>query len=162
MKPKNQAPHMDAIELLIQDHRKVKTLFAEYDKLARSGARGDAKREIADHICRELTVHAQVEEEIFYPAARKALAEQDLLNEAEIEHATAKGLIARIEAMHPNDAFFDATVKVLGEYIDHHVEEEQNEMFPKARKSKLDLDALGQALAERKAELMEDLTVEEA
>ena len=109
-----------------------------------------------------LTVHATVEEEIFYPAAREALGEEeDLIDEADVEHATAKDLIAQIEGSSPaEDALFDAKVKVLGEYIAHHVKEEEGEMFPKAKKGKLDAAALGLEIAARKDELMAEMGVE--
>lgn len=105
-------------------------------------------------ICEALTVHAQIEEEIFYPAAREAIDDDDLLDEAEVEHASAKQLIAEIQSMTVEDRLFDAKVTVLGEYINHHVEEEESEMFPEARSSDLDLKKLGAQLEERKAELM--------
>jgi hemerythrin superfamily protein len=101
-----------------------------------------------------LTVHATIEEEIFYPAARAAEVDADLLDEADVEHASAKDLISQIESMSPDDDLYDAKVSVLGEYIDHHVQEEEGEMFPKCRKSEMDLAALAEALAERKSELM--------
>ena len=104
----------------------------------------------------KLTIHATAEEEIFYPAAREAGIESDLLDEAEVEHASAKDLIAQIRAMTPEDDLYDAKIKVLGEYIDHHVKEEEEEMFPKCRKSEMDLAGLAAELAERKAELMEE------
>jgi hemerythrin-like domain-containing protein len=99
-------------------------------------------------------VHAQIEEEIFYPAAREAMKDQDLLDEAEVEHASAKELIAQIEAMQAGQELFDARVTVLGEYIRHHVKEEQNEIFPKLKKADIDLKGLGAQLAERKQALM--------
>ena len=140
----------DAIQLLRADHRKVQDLFDQFEK-----ARGDdRKAELAQEICSELKVHAQIEEEIFYPAAREALKEQDLIDEAAVEHASAKELIAQIEQSHAGDELFDAKVTVLGEYIKHHVKEEHNELFPKLKKTKLDLKALGEQLAERKEALM--------
>lgn len=139
------------IDLLEKDHKKVKKLFKDFEKLAKKG--DDAgKVEIAKQICQELTIHAQLEEEIFYPAAHEAL--HDLIDEATVEHATAKDLIAQIEAMNGSEHLYDAKVKVLGEYIDHHVEEEEGEIFPKARKAKLDLEALGAKTKARKEELM--------
>jgi hemerythrin-like domain-containing protein len=113
------------------------------------------KMDLAHQICNELTVHAQIEEEIFYPALRAALKDTDMLAEAEVEHASAKDLIAQIEGASAADEMFDAKVTVLGEYIDHHVKEERNEMFPKARAArKLDLIALRDQLQARKEELM--------
>jgi DUF438 domain-containing protein len=156
---KRAAP--DACSLLDTDHRNVKKMFKEYEELTHSRA-ADAqqkKRELANQICTELTVHAQIEEEIFYPALRKAISETDLLDEAEVEHGTAKELIAQIESATDVDEKFDAKVIVLGEYIDHHVKEERNEIFVKARAAKgLDLMAMREQLATRKEELMEELT----
>ena len=146
----------DACSLLDSDHRAVKKLFNQYDELAGSKSKSsvEARRDLAERICMELTVHAQLEEEIFYPAVRAAIKEHDLLDEANVEHATAKDLIAQIEDASEVDEMFDAKVKVLGEYIDHHVKEERNEMFPKARASKLDLVAMREELMARKEELM--------
>lgn len=148
----------DACDLLDADHRAVKKMFKEFEELAGSKARSaqENRRLLALQICKELTVHAQIEEEIFYPAVRAAIKETDLLAEAEVEHQSAKDLIAQIEAATEVNEEFDAKVIVLGEYIDHHVKEERNEMFPKARAArKLDLVALRDQLEARKAELME-------
>lgn len=148
----------DACDLLDADHKNVKKMFKQYDELTASKAKSAQQQrlEIARQICKELTVHAQIEEEIFYPALRAAIKETDLLAEAEVEHQTAKDLIAQIESTVNVSEEFDAKVKVLGEYIDHHVKEERNEMFPKARASKkLDLVALRDELEARKAELMD-------
>ena len=151
-------PH--ACGLLDADHRAVKKLFNEYDELAGSKAKSsiEARRDLAQRICMELTVHTQLEEEIFYPAVRAAIKEQDLLDEATVEHASAKDLIEQIQSATEVDEMFDAKVKVLGEYIDHHVKEERNEMFPKARASKLDLVAMREAMQARKEELMAEMT----
>ncbi|MDB5743381.1 MAG: hypothetical protein JWR68_1696 [Polaromonas sp.] len=145
----------DACDLLDADHKAVKAMFKDYETLTESRSRSVAKkRELADQICRELTVHATIEEEIFYPAARKAIKDNPLMNEATVEHASAKDLIAQIKAMDANDEMFDAKVTVLGEYIDHHVKEERTEMFVKVRQTKLDLVKLGEQLQVRKEELM--------
>jgi hemerythrin superfamily protein len=147
----------DACSMLDADHRAVKKMFKEYEELMGSRARSAAqkKMELARQICVELTVHAQIEEEIFYPALRAAIKDTDLLAEAEVEHASAKDLIAQIEAAVEADEMFDAKVTVLGEYIDHHVKEERNEIFPKARSAKkLDLVAMRDQLEARKEELM--------
>ncbi|NML62909.1 hemerythrin domain-containing protein [Massilia sp. RP-1-19] len=142
----------DAIALLIADHKKVKDLFEKFDKLSdRSKVN---KKKIADQICMELTVHTQVEEEIFYPAVREPIKDDDLMDEAVVEHASAKDLIAQIGEMDPGDDLYDAKVKVLSEQIEHHVKEEEGEMFPKVRKTKVDLVALGEQMAARKEELM--------
>ena len=148
----------DACTLLDADHKAVKKMFKTYDELAQSKARGVAQKklDLAREICQELTVHATIEEEIFYPALREALKDTDLLAEAEVEHASAKDLIAQIEASEEADEMFDAKVKVLGEYIDHHVKEERNEIFPKARAARgLDLVAMREQLLARKEALME-------
>lgn len=147
----------DACTLLDNDHKAVKKLFKAYEELAHSKARDatQKKMELAREICQELTVHATVEEEIFYPALREALKETDVLAEAEVEHAGAKDLIAQIESMDSADEMFDAKVKVLGEYIDHHVKEERNQIFPKARAARgLDLVAMRDELQARKDALM--------
>ena len=146
----------DACDLLDTDHKNVKKMFKEYEELTKSRARGagQKKLDLARQICNELKVHTQIEEEIFYPAVREAIKETELLDEAEVEHAGAKELIAQIEAAGDADDMFDAKVKVLGEYIDHHVKEERTEMFPKARAAKkLDLVAIRDALEARKEEL---------
>ena len=144
----------DAIKLLTQDHKDVDALFKRYDKLCESGGSSAQRAELARQICAMLTMHTTIEEEIFYPAARAALKEQDLLDEAEVEHASAKDLIEQIESASPDSELYDAKVKVLGEYVRHHVKEEQDEMFPKVRRSQLDLVLVGEALASRKQELM--------
>lgn len=147
----------DACDLLDADHRAVKKLFNAYDELAGSKAKGaeEQRMDLANQICQELKVHTTIEEEIFYPALRAAMKQTDMLAEAEVEHASAKALIAQIEEGKSADECFDAKVKVLGEYIDHHVKEERNEMFPKARATRgLDLAALRDQLEARKEELM--------
>lgn len=144
----------DAIKLLTDDHNKVKKMFKEFEKLGKkSDAKG--KEELVTQICKELTVHAQLEEEIFYPAVRAAINDDDLMNEAMVEHAEAKDLIAEIQSMAASDSMYDAKVTVLSENIVHHIEEEENEMFPKAKKSNMDLEELGLEMAERKEALME-------
>ena len=154
----------DACDLLDADHRAVKKMFKEYEELTGSRARSAAQKKVdlARQICQELTVHAQIEEEIFYPALREVLKDTDMLAEAQVEHQSAKDLIAQIQGMGEADEMFDAKVKVLGEYIDHHVQEEEGEMFPKCRKADMDLADLALQLSERKAELMEELGEEEA
>jgi hemerythrin superfamily protein len=140
----------DAIKLLSAEHKEVKALFKKYDALAESAADADERRALAEQICLKLTVHAAVEEELFYPAAR---------DEADVEHATAKDLIAQIRKASPDEALYDAKVKVLGEYIEHHVKEEEGEIFPKIKKSELDVDSLGAEMVDRKQELMDELGV---
>lgn len=141
----------DAIGMLIADHKKVKTLFEQFDALSdRSKVN---KKKIADQICQELTVHTQLEEQIFYPAVRKPIKDDDLMDEALVEHASAKELIAQIKDMDPGDDLYDAKVKVLSEQIEHHVGEEEGEMFPEVRESKVDLVALGEQMAALKEQL---------
>ena len=150
----------DACDLLDADHKAVKKMFKEYEELTESRARttSQKKKELAQQICQELTVHAQIEEEIFYPALRAALKETDLLDEAAVEHQSAKDLIAQIQAASEPDDMFDAKVKVLGEYIDHHIKEEKGEIFPKARAArKLDLVGMREELESRKEELMAEM-----
>ncbi len=149
----------DAIEMLTADHRKVEILFKEYDQLVEAEGSYNEKEALAATICAELSVHAQVEEEIFYPAARDILDEEDLVDEAVVEHATAKDLITQLADMSPDDDLYDAKVKVLSELIEHHVEEEEDEMFPKLKKAKLDTASLGLQMQERKIELIEELGI---
>jgi hemerythrin superfamily protein len=143
----------DAIALLKQDHRTVEELFGKFEKASGEGR----KQALAEEICLELSVHAQIEEEIFYPAC-EGKVEEDLLKESYVEHDAAKLLIAEIMTGSPDDEFYDSKVKVLSEEIQHHVEEEEKRMeglFAQARKAGLDMDALGDQLAARKAELTE-------
>ena len=147
----SQKGSADAISLLKADHREVEGWFEQFEK-ARTDAR---KEELASKICNALRMHTTIEEEIFYPAFYEATEEEDLYNEAQVEHDGAKNLIGKIEASGPDDDLYDAQVKVLSEMIKHHVNEEEKRdgMFAKARQSDLDLEALGQQLASRKAEL---------
>ena len=148
-------PHQDALQLLMAEHREVKTMFQRYQKLADAGGKGDERMLLASQICVALAVHTQVEEEILYPAARTVLThDEDIVDEAYVEHAGAKSLVAQIKTMTSDQPLFDAKVHVLGEYIDHHVKEEETEFFPKLRKTSLDLDALGDQIAARKKQLM--------
>ena len=140
----------DAIALLRADHAVVSALFAEFDK-ARSSTK---KMALVGTICTELSVHAQVEEEVFYPAVKAALKDKSLIPEAVVEQATMKALISQIEGVAPDGEMYDARVKVLAEYVKHHVKEEHTEMFPRAKATRLDMAALGVQMARRKAELM--------
>lgn len=144
-----ETPPMDALALLEADHRAVEQLFDAFADETSDAA----KRDIANAICVALKVHARLEEELFYPAVAKLLDDPSLVEEALVEHASAKDLIAQIEAGAPGEALYDARVKVLGEYVDHHVAEEEDEIFPQCRAAKLDLDALGAAMAMRRQEL---------
>jgi hemerythrin superfamily protein len=151
-----RAPGPDAIVLLKADHKEVKQWFAAFEK-SRSAAK---KKKLATDICTALTVHAKIEEEIFYPAFLAATDDADMYHEAEIEHDCAKRLIAEIERTEPTDDYYDSKVHVLSEMIKHHVKEEEqaNGMFAEARGSKkMDLKALGAQLAARKKELMAEL-----
>ena len=153
---------VDAIEILTEDHRRVDEMFEEY-QATKDDADDDDKEQRVLAICVELTVHATVEEEIFYPAAREAFAadaDADLLDEAEVEHATVKELVDQLSAMSPAEALYDAKVKVLSEYVRHHVQEEEEKIFPALRDADLDLEALGAEIAQRKEELEEELAEE--
>ncbi len=148
------AAKKDATILLQRDHTEVSKLFKQYQKLADAEAEASERKALAEQVCMLLTVHATIEEEIFYPAAREAGVEEDMMDEADVEHASAKDLIAQIQAGEPDSDHYDAKVKVLGEYINHHVQEEESEMFTKCRKAKMDLAGLAAQLMERKEELL--------
>lgn len=148
----------DAVALLEADHREVDGCFEAYEGLSDDRE----KKTMAARICLALKVHVQIEEEIFYPAARQATGDGDLLDEALVEHMAAKSLINEIEAMRPGQNLYDAKVKVLGEQIRHHVQEEEDELFPEVRKTKLDLKTLGTKMAARKAELLMQLSPQKA
>jgi len=156
----DDAPAAGAVSLLSADHAEVRQMFETYRQLVDENADDEQRGELARNICSMLTVHAEIEEEIFYPAMRENVDDELTLDEAEVEHAAAKELIEQIEGMDPGDALYDAKVIVLGEYVDHHVQEEENELFPQAEKSGLDLDDLGAELASRKRELMATLADE--
>jgi len=144
----------NAIDLLTEDHEQVLSLFDDF-----RGMRGDpdidddVKQALVERICSELTIHSEIEEELLYPALRDAFDSHALLDEAEVEHTMAEQLIAEIESMEPGDDLYDAKVTVLGEYVRHHIEEEQEKLFPKAKKAGVDLAALGEELAQRREEL---------
>lgn len=140
----------DAVALLRADHKVVSGLFKEYEK-ARATSK---KKQLVAKICLELAVHAQIEEEIFYPAVKAALKDHELVPEATVEHATLKALIAQVEGVEPDGEMFDAKIQVMSEYVKHHVKEEQTEMFPKAKSTRLDMKDLGARLTQRKAELL--------
>jgi hemerythrin-like domain-containing protein len=155
-KASTDAPQ-DAIALLKQDHRAVEALFEEFEDADES-----EQADLATRICQMLTVHAQIEEEFLYPQAKDAFGEEDdeMVYEAEIEHGSAKDLIAKIEALTPEDPHFKPLVQVLSEYIKHHVKEEEKEMFPSLKETEIDLKELGGQLAQRKLELMEEMGIE--
>jgi hemerythrin superfamily protein len=141
---------LSAIEILEADHRQVEEFFDEYEELDDA----NDKEQLAVKICTALQAHTQIEEEIFYPAAREAIENSELIEEATVEHASAKKLLAEIENMKPGEKLYDAKVKVLQEQVLHHVEEEEGELFPQVEASELDLDALGKKMAERKTALI--------
>jgi len=148
---RGRSKHADAIGLLKTDHRQVEAWFAQFSRTKNQ----QKKRQLADHICDALTVHATIEEEIFYPAFIEATGDKDTHHEAVVEHAGAKKLIAEIQAMSPDDDYYDAMVTVLAEMIKHHVKEEEQPggMFSEAKKSDMDLQVLGEQLLARKQEL---------
>jgi len=148
----------DAVALLKADHRKVEDLFAKYEKA--TGA--EKKRELAAEICKELTVHTRLEEDIFYPACEGAV-DDDLLKESFVEHDAAKVLMAEIESGGPDEEFYDAKIKVLAEMIHHHVQEEERRvegLFSKARKAGRDMDELAERMTSEKQELLETIRSE--
>jgi hemerythrin superfamily protein len=145
-----------AIAMLTADHAKVKTLFKKFNDLKEDGS-ADDKSTLVEQICSELKIHTTIEEEIFYPAVRKAIGQESLVDEALVEHAGAKELIVQLEEMSADDELYDAKVAVLGEQIQHHVKEEEGEMFPKAKRAKVDNEALGREMVERKSELLAEL-----
>ncbi|HAT29800.1 MAG TPA: hemerythrin [Janthinobacterium sp.] len=150
MNKENAAP--DALTLLSADHQTVRRLFQECEELRDKQGQDDLKAELVEQICFELSVHALVEAEIFYPAVRAAIEDDELMDEAEAEHAGAKDLIAQLEAMLPGDEQFNATVTVLSEQVEHHIQTEEGDMFVKARNAGLDMARLGQRIQERKEE----------
>lgn len=147
---------VSALELLRADHAAVTELFDQFEQM-KQAVDADEKDALVARICGELIVHTAIEEEMFYPVARDAISADDFFDQATVEHASAKDLIAQLGEMEPDDELYDATVKVLGEYVKHHIAEEQNELFPKVEASRLDLGALGQRLAERKTALMDEI-----
>jgi hemerythrin-like domain-containing protein len=152
----------DAIALLKQDHDEVDTMFKAYESLADGGKAAD-KKKLATQICDALSVHATIEEEIFYPAARRAHdVKKDLINEAAVEHQSLKDIIGRLRKAPVTDPLYDAGVQVLGEYVKHHVREEENELFPEVKRSGIDLEALGKQLLARKMQLTKNTRTEKA
>jgi hemerythrin superfamily protein len=144
----------DAVDLLKADHEQVKGLFEAFESLRERQASDVEKSAVAEQICLSLNVHAQIEEEIFYPAVRPAIDDDALLDEAEVEHASVRALIAEISTMAPSDLLHDAKLSVLGQAVDRHAKQEQGGMFPKVRKTNIDLMALGARLQDRKTELL--------
>lgn len=146
----------DVTRLLKSDHEKVEALFHEFEDLDEPGER----QQLATRICEMLEIHAQLEEELVYPVAREMLDDDDLVLEAEVEHLVAKDLMARIRSMSPDDPTYGAYVKVLGEYVTHHVDEEERELLPRLQSSDADTSALGQELLKRKTELQQQRGIE--
>ncbi len=141
----------DALDLLMEDHKEVKAMFEKFEQLTDRSV--VSKKKWANQICSALMIHTQIEEEIFYPAVRSAIDDDSLVDEAIVEHAAAKKLIAEIQKLEPNDELYDAKVHVLNEQIDHHVSEEEEQMFPKVRQTDIDLDKLGEKIIIRKGQI---------
>ena len=153
---KKDQQQVNAFDLLEQDHREVEEWFDEYDELKNNHE--NRKAELAEKICLALKVHAQLEEEIFYPRAREATKDDDLIDESLVEHATVKNLISEIEEMEAGEELYDAKIRVLGEMVKHHIREEEEELFPELQSAKMDLDELGKELAQHKEELMSEMS----
>lgn len=151
------AAREEIIEMLKADHRKAKKAFRDFEKLEDD----EAREQLVRQTCAELTLHAELEEQCFYGPAREALKEEDMVDEAEVEHASAKWLIEQLESMSPSDDKFAATFTVLGEYINHHVKEEEKEMFPSLERSKVDWQAVLEDMTQRRLELMQELGLAE-
>lgn len=143
----------DALNILTNDHSKVKKLFAEFEKLKESGSE-KRKTALVEQICKELEIHTELEEKIFYPAIRREIEDDDIMDEALVEHAGAKDLVEQLKDARPGDELYAAKVTVLGEQVAHHIKEEEGEMFPKVRKAKVDIKALGEAMLKRKQALL--------
>ena len=150
--PKSKAKAAGAIEMLKEDHAKVQKAFKEFEKMDREDT--ETMKRLVQTVCEDLKVHTSLEEEIFYPAVREAIEDEDIMNEAAVEHETAKMLIDQLENMGPDDPNYHATFTVLGEYVKHHIKEEEDEMFPQAKKTDLDFEDLAQRMKERKQELV--------
>ena len=148
---KKQAP--DAIDLLDADHLAVHALFQSYRQLVRTGASALQRRALAEEICLELTIHAKLEEELFHPAVRDALQDEDLVDEAEDQHGSQRDFIAQILSAPSGDELYDARVAVLEEYVERHVRQEREQVFNRVLASRLDLQSLARMLALRKEEL---------
>jgi hemerythrin superfamily protein len=150
----------NAIKMLMEDHKKVTKMFDQFEKMQKAKDEdSEAKQLLVETVCNALTIHAQLEQEIFYPAAREAIDDKDLLDEAEVEHATARQLITELMAMQPGDPLYEAKFTVLGEYVKHHIQEEEKELFPAVKKAKLDFDSLGQEIQQRKIDLRKELGI---
>lgn len=148
--------HGGALDLLMTDHKNVMKMFEQFEKIKKDGD-DESKQTLVERACAALTLHTRLEEEIFYPTARETLQETDLLDEAEVEHALAKQLITELNAMQPGDELYEAKFTVLGEYIKHHIEEEEKQIFPKMKKAGAGLEGMGEEMRHRKTELREEL-----
>jgi len=151
-----EAGSKSAVDILTDNHQKILRLFTEFEELKDDTEQMDEKQMLVENTCAELAIHAQLEEEIFYPAMRDAIDDQNLLDEAEVEHNMADQLITELESMQPGDELYDAKFSVLGEYVKHHIEKEQNRLFAIARQAGLDLESLGDEIMERKQELLDE------
>jgi hemerythrin superfamily protein len=151
-----QQASRNAFDVLEEDHREVEEWFDEYDEIKDSDE--NRKTDLAEKICLALKVHAQIEEEIFYPQAREASQDNDLIDEALVEHSTVKNLIGEIEEMEVGEELYDAKIRVLGEMVKQHIKEEEEELFPELQSTKMDLDVVGKELADRKQELMAEMS----
>ncbi|MFP5393920.1 MAG: hemerythrin domain-containing protein [Gammaproteobacteria bacterium] len=156
-KPQYQST-LDALDLLQADHNRVKFLFSEFDSLRGMDDEDERKARLVDEICYELTVHSMIEEELVYPRARAVIDNDELMDEADIEHSGALELVSQLEVMYPGDDHYEATVSVLAEEIAHHIEKEEDEMFPAMRASGIDLVELAADIRARKDELDEDIS----
>jgi hemerythrin-like domain-containing protein len=150
----SRSPDMDATQLLMAEHREAEELFEQFKQLSERGE-NDQKMLVAAQICAALEIHMQIEEEILYPAARNAFdeEEQDIVDEAVVEHSGARELVEQLKGMSSAEPLYDSKVHVLGEYIQHHIQEEEKEFFPKLRRTDLDLKEIGRQLAAREREL---------
>jgi hemerythrin-like domain-containing protein len=144
---------MDAVELLKDDHEKIQDLFDDFEDTQDT----DARRQICEKVHNMLTLHSRIEEDIFYPAVRAELGDDDLVDEAEEEHHVAKMVLSELENMPAGDERYAAKFTVLVESVRHHIREEESEMFPQARKSNLDLEELGEQMAALKQELIKEM-----
>jgi hemerythrin superfamily protein len=156
----NSKAKQEIIDMLIEDHKRVKRAFREAEKLVESEDM-EALQELVEQTCADLQVHATLEEELFYPAVRESIKEAELVDEAEIEHMSAKELIAQIEGMQPDEPKYAAAFKVLGEYIKHHIKEEEGEMFKQLERSRVQWEPLLQEMQQRRLELLEEHGLEE-
>jgi len=154
---KRQDRPADALALLRHEHDRIRALFAEFARLHGIDDEDERKAELVDEICYELTLHAMIEEELVYPLLRAAAEDDEMMDEAEVEHAGVRELVSQLEVMYPGDDHFEATVAVLAEEVAHHVAIEESELFETARTAGIDLAALGRKMAARRRELDEDL-----